>query len=160
MTQSEKNCPMLSNTLQARKSLQQPDEQDSAFPNSFLCLKYRVSDPPKRLERNMLGTGSSMIGVCVCVCVCVCARVRMCAQSCLTLCDPMDCSSPGSFVHGVLQARILKWVAISFSRESSWPSNQIRLSSISRDHIVHTVFKLFFFSIYHQCFSFLKIFLF
>ena len=37
------------------------------------------------------------------------------AQSCLTLCDPVDCSSPGSSVHGVLQARKLEWVAISFS---------------------------------------------
>ena len=38
---------------------------------------------------------------------------------CPTLCDPMDCSLPGSSLHGILQARILKWVAISFSRESS-----------------------------------------
>ena len=37
-------------------------------------------------------------------------------QSCLTLCDPMDCSLPGSSVHGILQARILEWVAILFSR--------------------------------------------
>ena len=36
-------------------------------------------------------------------------------QSCLTLCDPMDCSPPGASVHGILQARILEWVAISFS---------------------------------------------
>ena len=36
------------------------------------------------------------------------------AQSCLTLCDPVDCSPPGSFVHGILQARILEWVAIRF----------------------------------------------
>ena len=36
-------------------------------------------------------------------------------QSCLTLCDPMDYSPPGSSVHGILQARILEWVAISFS---------------------------------------------
>ena len=35
-------------------------------------------------------------------------------QSCLTLCDPMDCSPPDSSVHGILQARILEWVAISF----------------------------------------------
>ena len=40
------------------------------------------------------------------------------AQSCLTLCDPMDCSLPGSSVHGILQARILEWVAILFSRIS------------------------------------------
>ena len=39
----------------------------------------------------------------------------MCAQSCPTLCDPMDCSPPGSSVHGVSQARILEWVAIPLS---------------------------------------------
>ena len=39
------------------------------------------------------------------------------AQSCLTLCDPIDCSSLGSSVHGVLQSRIMEWVAISFSKE-------------------------------------------
>ena len=40
-------------------------------------------------------------------------------QSCLTLCDPMDCSPPGSSVHGILQARILEWVALFFFRGSS-----------------------------------------
>ena len=43
------------------------------------------------------------------------------AQSCSTLWDPMDCSLPGSSLHGILQARILEWVAISFSRGSSRP---------------------------------------
>ena len=43
------------------------------------------------------------------------------AQSCPTLCYPVDCSPPGSSVHGILQARILEWVAISFSRGSSRP---------------------------------------
>ena len=41
------------------------------------------------------------------------------AQSCLTLCKPMDCSPPGSSVHGILQASILEWVAMPFSRGSS-----------------------------------------
>ena len=41
------------------------------------------------------------------------------AQSCLTLCDPVDCSPPGSFAHGIPQARILEWVAISSYRRSS-----------------------------------------
>ena len=41
------------------------------------------------------------------------------AQSCLTLCDPMNCSLPGSSVHGILQAVVLEWIAISFSRGSS-----------------------------------------
>ena len=52
-------------------------------------------------------------------CVCVLA-----AQSCLTLCYTMDCSLPDSTVHGILQARILEWVAIPFSRESFQPRDQ------------------------------------
>ena len=51
-------------------------------------------------------------------------------QSCLTLCDPMDCSLPGSSVHGILQARILEWVAIPSSRGSS--SARGRVSLINR----------------------------
>ena len=53
------------------------------------------------------------------------------AQSCPTLCDPMDCSRPGSSVHGIFQARILKWVAIPFSRESSQPRDQTQVSHIA-----------------------------
>ena len=50
------------------------------------------------------------------------------AQSCLTLCDPMDCCPPGSSVPGIFQARILECVAISFSRGSSWPRDRIWVS--------------------------------
>ena len=53
------------------------------------------------------------------------------AQLCPTLCDAMDCSPPGSPVHGILQARILEWVAISFSRGSSWPRGQTQVSCIA-----------------------------
>ena len=42
-------------------------------------------------------------------------------QSCPTLCDPMHCSLPGSSIHGIFQARVLEWIAISFCRESSQP---------------------------------------
>ena len=52
------------------------------------------------------------------------------AQSCLTLCDPVDCSPPGSSVHGILKARILEWVAIPFSRRCSWPRDRTRVSHI------------------------------
>ena len=52
------------------------------------------------------------------------------AQSCLTLCDPMDCSLPGSSLHGILQVRVLEWVAISFSRGSSQPRDQTQVSCI------------------------------
>ena len=48
-------------------------------------------------------------------------------QSCLTLCDLMDCSPSGSSVHGILQARILEWVAVSSSRGSSWPGDWTRV---------------------------------
>ena len=50
------------------------------------------------------------------------------AQLCLTLCNPMDYSPPGSSVHGIIQARILEWVAISFSRGSSQPRDQTWVS--------------------------------
>ena len=52
-------------------------------------------------------------------------------QSCQTLCDSMDCSQPGSSVHGILQGRILDWVAIPFSRGSSRPRNRILFSWIA-----------------------------
>ena len=59
------------------------------------------------------------------VCMCVCSV----AQSCLTLCDPHGLYNPPGFsVHEILQARILEWVVISFSRGSSWPRNQICFS--------------------------------
>ena len=57
--------------------------------------------------------------------MCVCVLV---AQSCPTLCDPMDCSPPGSSVHEIFQARVLESVAISYSRGSSQPRNRTRVS--------------------------------
>ena len=57
----------------------------------------------------------------VCVCVRVCVLV---AQSCPTLCDPMDYNPPGSSVHGILQARILEWVAISLSKREAVAEGQ------------------------------------
>ena len=59
--------------------------------------------------------------------VCYC----LVAKFCLTHLRPMDCSSPGSSVHGISQARILEWVAISFSRGSSWPRDQTQVDCIT-----------------------------
>ena len=53
------------------------------------------------------------------------------AQSCLTLCDPMDCSLQGSSVHGIFQARVLEWVVVSFARGSSRPRDRTRVSHIA-----------------------------
>ena len=60
------------------------------------------------------------------MCVCTC---QLCL--CLTLYNPRDCSPPGSSVHGSFQSRILEWVAISFSRGSSWPRDWTYVSCVS-----------------------------
>ena len=72
--------------------------------------------------------------------LCTMLNNPMCAmclvvQSCLTLCDPMNCSPSGSLVHGLFQAWILEWVAISFSRGSSQPRDRTQVS--------HTVGRCF-----------------
>ena len=64
-----------------------------------------------------------LLSVIICCC---CVRIL-----CLTLCDPMDCSPPGSSVHGILQARVLEWVAMPSSRGSSQPRDQTHVSCIS-----------------------------
>ena len=58
-------------------------------------------------------------------------KVKVKVKSCLTLCNPMDCSLPSFPIHGVFQARILEWVAISFSRGSSPPRGRTQVSSIA-----------------------------
>ena len=63
------------------------------------------------------------------------------AQSRLTLCNPRDCSPPGFSVHGVSQARILEWLAIPFSRGSSQPRDQIRVSHTGRRFLYHRATK-------------------
>ena len=58
-------------------------------------------------------------------------RMCVCTQACLTLCHPMEGSPPGSLVHAISQARILEWVAVSFSSGSSWPRDQTLVSCVS-----------------------------
>ena len=58
-------------------------------------------------------------------------KERKVAQSCPTLCNPMDCSLPGFSAHGISYARILEWVAIPFSRRSSQPRDLTRVSCIA-----------------------------
>ena len=55
---------------------------------------------------------------------------REVTQSCPTPCGPMDCSLPGSSVHGIFQATVLEWIAISFSKGSFQPRDQTRVSHI------------------------------
>ena len=65
--------------------------------------------------------------------LCVCLD----AQTCLTLCDSLDCSPPGSSVLGISQARTLEWVAISFSGGFSWPRDRTCVSCIGRRIVYH-----------------------
>ena len=69
------------------------------------------------------------IYMCVCMyMLCVCSKLL---RSCLTLCDPIDHSSPGSSVHGIFQARILEWVAMPSPKGSSWPRHWTCISYVS-----------------------------
>ena len=61
----------------------------------------------------------------------------VCAQACLTLCNPMDCSPPSFSIHGIFQARILEWVTIFFSKGSSHPRGQTSISCIGRQTLNH-----------------------
>ena len=57
-------------------------------------------------------------------------------QSCPILCNPVDCSPPNSSVHGILQARLLEWVAMPFSRESSQPRDRTQVSALQVDSLL------------------------
>ena len=59
---------------------------------------------------------------------CTMLAVVFVTQSCPALCDPTDCTLPGSSVYGIPQARILEWIAIPFSRGSFWPRDQTRIA--------------------------------
>ena len=63
----------------------------------------------------------------------LCDTVVLFTKLCSTLCDPMGCSPLGSSVHGILQARILEWVAISFSRDLPNPGIEIRSPALQED---------------------------
>ena len=66
-----------------------------------------------------------------------------CAQSCMTLCDPVDCSPPGFSVHGILQARVLEWVAIASSKGSSQPRGlNLHLLCLLLLHCRHTLYPV------------------
>ena len=88
---------------------------------------------------NRTSLSSWPLAVCVYVyvkgCVCVC----VCIQLCLTFCDPMDCSPPGSSVHGIFLARILECVAVSYPRGSSQPRDRTSVSYTSSNHWPHLI---------------------
>ena len=115
----------------------------------FLWIIFFLGIYPCPLGVQFVGVHRSLMRLCICVVAIVMLPLSfvvlfesshflwwvllvkvevLIAQLCLTLCDPMDCSLLGSSVHGILQARILEWVAIPFSRGSSQPRDWAQVS--------------------------------
>jgi len=88
-----------------------PSCNSSSLVFLMMCSAYRLNKQGD--NRQLCHTSFLILNQSVVLCECEVA------QSCPTLCDPMDCSLPGSFVHGIFQAIVLEWIAISFSRASS-----------------------------------------
>ena len=88
-------------------------ERDIRIPLKKICKPQGKNKKEGKKTQNYENKKRSKFRTAVSTCCC------LVAQSCLTLCDLMDCSPPGSSGHGISQARILEWVAISFSRGSS-----------------------------------------
>ena len=89
---------------------------------------------PMRLSRPWDSPGKTTgVG---CHCLLQCRKVKSeseVTESCPTLSNPMDCGPPGSSIHGIFQARVLEWVAISFSRGSSPPRDRTQVSALQTD---------------------------
>ena len=110
------------------------DEASIKSPMVCESENFQVAEDMKELEA--VYTTSPHLAPClfaVWMLLCISSNCCCCvAQSCLTLCDPMDWSPPGSSVHGISQARMLGWAAISFSRGSSWSRDRTHISCTGR----------------------------
>ena len=144
VAQTAKHLPTMQETWVQSLGQEDPLEKETATHSSILAWKIPWIEERGRLQ----STGSQRVGHdwatslhftlrqrpwprggCILVGVDGYTKVKMLlAHSCLTLCVPMDCSLPGFSVHGILQARIVEWVVIPFSRGSSWPRDQTWVS--------------------------------
>ena len=103
-----KNPPAMWETWIWSLDWEDPLEKEMATHSSILAQRIPWTEEPGGLQ----SMGSQRVRHDWVTSLTLCAKSL---QSCLTFCDPMDCSPPGSSVHGILQARILEWVAIPFS---------------------------------------------
>ena len=101
------------------------DKRRSLYPINLLCPIVKITF--KNFNALLLGN-VQLITVCCCCC--------LVTKLCLTLCNPKECSPPVSSVHGISQARILEWVAVS-SREYSWTGEKTCISCIGRQILYH-----------------------
>ena len=116
------NSPGQNTAVGSRSLFQRIFPTQGSNPGLLHCRRifYQLSQLSQELNPGGLAPEPSLyITVCVC------------AQSCLTLCDPMDYSLPGSFTCGIFQERILEWVAISYFRGSFQPRDQTHVSGVS-----------------------------
>ena len=100
-------------------------EKEMATHSSVLAWRIpRTGEPGGLQSMGLHGVGHNRSDLAAAATMC-------CAQSCLTLCNPMDCSRPGSSIHGILQARILEWVAMPSSRGCFQSGDRTSVSSVS-----------------------------
>ena len=109
----------LGNTIQVPRKQNLIPRVDLGDLRVGICLNFvpymsPLPHPSPSFEKTRLHKDRHLLSVFI-------VLVVLAAQSCLTLCDPMDCSPLGSSAHRISQSRILEWVAISSSRESSRP---------------------------------------
>ena len=113
-------CPQWSHDLFKEKKKVKGNSYNPVWP--MLYWKYLAGIRKRRVGIWLiLGIRVNVMG----------RKKMLISQSCPTLCDPMDCNPPGSSVHGILQARILEWVVIPFSRGSSQPRDWTQVSWIA-----------------------------
>ena len=115
---------IMNNSLQLRNRfffLIESTSPELACPKGLNLQALICMNLPLLISGNVI---QSMLTVWV-VCACLCTQLHQ------TLCDPMDCSPPGSSVCGISQERILEWVAVSYSKGSSQPRDQIGIPCIS-----------------------------
>ena len=98
-------------------------EKERILPPAYFWIQMLLSTLP--------WVSSLLCRIQICQPITTCMSACSVAQSCPTLCDPMDCSLAGSSVHGIFQARILEQVTISYSRGSSWPRDLTWISEVS-----------------------------
>ena len=129
VAQRLKPLPAMQETQVWSLGREDPLEKEIVTHSSILAWRIPWMEKPGRLQ----STGSQRVRHDWAISVTQGKRnkwVSEAAQSCPTLCDPMYCSLPGFSIHGILQARILEWVTISFSRASSRPRDQTWVSRI------------------------------
>ena len=123
VAQTVKRLPAMQEARVQSLGWEDPLEKEMATHSSTLAWKIPWTEEPGRLQ----SVGSQRVEHDWVTSLTLCAKSL---QSCLTFCDPMDCSPPGSSVHGILQARILEWVAVPSSGEFSWPRDWTLVSYV------------------------------